>query len=316
MESVVYDIIIIGGGPAGLSAGIYAGRGGLKSLLFECFDPPSQAVMVDVIENYPGFPEGIEGFRLIERLKHQAENFGLEFRKARVDRVAPDDKEESIWQIKTGEGVYRSLTVVLAVGARHRRLGVEGEEEFRGKGVSYCAVCDGAFFKDKDIVVAGGGNSAVSEALYLTRFAKKVVLVHRRDRLRAVSALAQKAKDNKKIEIILNSVITRIQGKDKVGGVELRNLSGENKSLLACQGIFISVGYAPNTEPVAGLVEVDGSGYVIADETMQTSKPGIFACGDCRAKPLRQAITACGDGAVAATSAIKYVDRIKGRAYE
>ncbi len=315
MESVVHDTIIIGGGPAGLTAGIYASRGGLKSLLVECFAPASQIVTADLIENYPGFPDGIDGFQLIERFKNQAKNFGLEFYVGKVDNIILQDKEKNIWQIKTGDKFYHSLTVILAVGARHRHLGVEGEEKFRGRGVSYCAVCDAAFFKDKDIVVVGGGNSAVSEALYLTRFARKVILVHRRNRLRAVPVLAQRAKDNQKIEFIWNSIITQIRGKDRVEGVDLKNLVDETTSYVSCGGVFISIGYVPNTDLIAGLVELDDSGYVITDQAMRTSRSGVFACGDCRAKSLRQAVTACGDGAVAAFSAIEYVDRIKGRAY-
>ena len=209
------------------------------------------------------------------------------------------------------------MTIILAVGASPKQLGIEGEKEFRGKGVSYCAICDGRLFKDKDIVVVGGGNSAVSEALYLTRFARKVVLVHRRNRLRAVSILAQRAKENKKIDFAWNSVVTQIYGKDRVEGVGLTNVANQTQSRVACSGVFVSVGLIPNTDFLgSSLVKLDDYGYIITDQSMQTSSPGIFACGDCRVKPLRQVVTACGDGAVAGFSATEYVDRIKGRAYD
>ena len=315
MSSVIYDAIIIGSGPAGLTAGIYTSRGGLETLLIECSIPSSQAVMADWIENYPGFPEGIEGFSLVERFKNQAKNFGLKLQTGQVKKVVLLDKQKNIWQVNLTDKAFQGKAVILAVGARPKQLGIPGEEEFRGKGVSYCAVCDGAFFKDKDIVVVGGGDSAVGEALFLTRFARKVSLVHRRSRLRAASILAQRASENKKIEIIWNSVITQIYGKDKVEGIYLNNLVEGTQSRLACSGIFISVGYIPNTDFLIDLVKLDSSGYVITDQTMQTSCPGVFACGDCRSKSLRQVVTACGDGAVAVFSTIEYIDRIEGRAY-
>jgi thioredoxin reductase (NADPH) len=315
MTQEIYDMIIIGSGPAGFTAGIYATRGGLKTLLVECSLPASQALMSDLIENYPGFPGGISGFELIEKFKNQARNFGVKFYNGKVESISTGDRQKNIWQVNLEKEVYYSLTVILAVGTRPKQLGIEGEEKFRGKGVSYCAVCDGTFFKHKDVVIVGGGDSAVSEALYLSRLASKVILVHRRSRLRAVSALAQRAKDNKRIEFIWNSVITQIYGKDKLEGISLENTVDRTQSKLACSGVFISIGYIPNTDFLAGLIKLDNSGYIITDEKMQTSSSGIFACGDCRGKPLRQVVTACGDGAVAAFSAVEYVDRIKGRAY-
>jgi thioredoxin reductase (NADPH) len=315
MNQEIYDVIIIGSGPAGFTAGIYTGRAGLKTLLIECISPYSQALMTELIENYPGFPEGIGGFKLIERFKEQAKKFGLEFLSGKVERIISEDKQGNDWQVKLEDRICRGLAVILATGARPRQLGITGEDKFRGKGVSYCAVCDGAFFKDKDIIVVGGGDSAVSEALYLTRFAQKAILVHRRNRLRAVSILRQRAEENKRIELMLNSVITQIYGKDKVEGVSLRNVIDQTQVRIACSGVFISIGYIPNTDFLTDLIKLDDSGYIITDEAMKTSKPGIFACGDCRLKPLRQIVTACGDGAVAAFSAIEYVDRLKGLAY-
>ena len=223
-------IAVIGGGPAGIAAAIQLKRYCIEPVLFEKNEIGGLLKNADFVENYPGFPEGIEGFGLIERFKNQAKNFGLDFYTGKVDNIRLEDKHKKIWQVKTEDKVFHSLAVILAVGARPKQLGIEGEEEFRGKGVSYCAICDGAFFKDKDIVVAGGGNSAVSEALYLTRFARKVFLVHRRSRLRAVAILAQRAKENKKIAIVWDSVITQIYGKDKVEGVGLKNTADGKQS--------------------------------------------------------------------------------------
>jgi thioredoxin reductase (NADPH) len=316
VKPIIYDVIIIGSGPAGFTAGIYTCRSQSKTLLIECFTPSSQAVVADWIENYPGFPGGIEGFGLVERFKNQAKNFGLDFYTGKVDNIRLEDNQEKIWQVKSEDKIFHSLAVILAVGAMPKQLGIEGEEAFRGKGVSYCAICDGAFFKDKDIVVVGGGNSAVSEALYLTRFARKVILVHRRNRLRAVPILAQRARENKKIELVWNSVITQVYGKDKVEGVSLKNVVDHAQSRLACSGVFVSVGLIPNTDFLSGLVKLDDGGYIVTDQAMQTSCAGIFACGDCRVKPLRQIITACGDGAIAGFSATEYIDRIKGQAYD
>jgi thioredoxin reductase (NADPH) len=316
MGEIIYDAIIVGSGPAGLTAGIYTCRGQLKNLLIESFSPSSQVAMADLIENYPGFPEGVDGFGLIERFKNQAKNFGLEFQAGKVEGIVCERKRGNIWQVNLQDKSYHSLAVILAVGRRVRQLGIPGEEEFSGKGVSYCAICDGAFFKDKDIVVVGGGDSAVSEALFLTRFARRVFLVHRRSRLRAVSILAQRVRENEKIEFIGDSVVRQVYGKDKVEGVYLKNLVDQTQSHTACSGVFICVGHIPNTDFLADLVKLDSSGYIITDEAMQTSRAGIFACGDCRVKPLPQVVTACGDGAVAGFSAIEYVDRIKGKAYD
>lgn len=315
MQAQIYDTIIIGAGPAGLTAGIYAAREGLRVLLIENLALPAQAISADLIENYPGFPEGVGGFDLIEKFKAQAKRFGLEPKSEKAEAIFFDAKE-NIFQVKTENNTYRSLALILAVGARYRELGVKGEAEFRGKGISYCAVCDAAFFRDKEVVVAGGGNSAVSEAIYLSRFCRKVILVHRRNRLRASADLAQRAKGNKKIEIILESVVAEIFGKERVEGIVLKkqNVTGERR--IACSGVFIAVGFIPNTDIARSLVETDQSGYIITDEAMCTSQQGIFACGDCRAKVLRQVITACGDAACAAFSASEYIRRLKGDAYE
>jgi len=314
MNQIIYDVIVIGAGPAGITAGIYTARGGLRSLVIESFSPTSQVINADLIENYPGFPEGIGGFDLLERFKNQAKNCGVEFQEGKVEDIG--GKENHLWQVKTKDKTFDTSAIILATGTRYKQLGVDGEKKFCGKGVSYCAICDGAFFKDKDIVIVGGGNAAVEEALYLTRFARKVILVHRRKRLRADSVLAKRASENKKIEIIFNSTITQIYGTDKVGGVLLKNVIDETNSKRECSGVFISIGQIPNTEFLSNIVELDKLGYIISDERMMTSQPGIFACGDCRAKFLRQVVTACAEGAQAAVGTVAYVDRLKGQAYD
>ena len=300
-----YDVIIIGGGPAGLTAGIYTCRAGLKTLLIEDYSISSQAILTDRIENYPGFPEGINGFELIERFKKQAKNFGLETAVGKVNKILPK------WQVVLEEGSYNSFSVIVATGARHKKLEIPGEEKFLNKGVSYCAVCDGAFFKDKVVVVIGGGDAAIEEALFLTKLVKKVIVVHRRDQLRAVKTLQDRAFQEKKIEFMFDSVLTEIKGNQKVTGVLIKNLKNSQEIEIPCDGVFIYVGQIPNTEFLKGLIKLDENGYVITDENMKTSQEGIFACGDCRKKTLPQIITACGEGAIAAFSARSYIEKCK-----
>jgi len=316
MSKQIYDTIIIGSGPAGLSAAIYAGRGALKTLLIECAMPVSQVVLADAIENYPGLVESTNGFELIERFKSQAKKFAVEFQSGKVVKVSSSAEDKNTWQIDLEDKTYLTNSLIIASGSRHRQLGLPQEEALRGKGVSYCAVCDGAFFRDKDIAVVGGGDAAVSEALYLARFAKKVFLIHRRDRLRAEAVLAQRAKDNEKIEIIWDSVIEEIKGKEKVEAVALKNVKDSSIKDLALSALFVSIGYIPNTDFLASLIKCDKAGYIITDEAMRTSEAGIFAAGDCRANSLRQIVTACADGATAASYAIKYLDEIRGQAYD
>ena len=313
----VFDVVIIGGGPAGLTAGLYAARADLKTLCIEGGSTVSQISVTDLVENYPGI-EAIGGFDLVDRMRSQAGHFGVQFSSGDVvsvekERIGDIDG----WRVKTTGDGFRSLAIIIATGANWRKLGVAGEEAFIGKGVSFCATCDGPFYRDREVVVVGGGDTAVQEALYLTRFAKKVTIVHRRDRLRATSVLRDQALKNEKIQFAWNAVVSEILGEQSVKGVRLQNVlnPGDVREIPA-DGIFIFVGLIPNTKFLEGVVDLDPQGYVMADSHMQTSAKGIFACGDCIRKLLRQVITACGDGATAAVAAQHYVEDLKGIAYK
>ena len=311
-----YDVVIIGGGPAGLTAGMYAARADLRTLAVEGGSTVSQITVTDLIENYPGIPDGIIGADLVERLKKQAVQFGLKTASGDVTTVTKKKwGERDGWEIAAGEMRYGTLSVIIATGANWRRLGAAGEERFIGKGVSFCATCDGPFYRNREVVVVGGGDTAIQEALYLTRFAKKVTVIHRRDRLRATAILQKRAFANEKIAFAWNSVVESIEGLDLVQGVRLKDVRTGAVRELAANGVFIFVGLTPNTAPFRGLVGMDAGCYITVDANMQTSVPGIFACGDCIAKRLRQVVTACGDGAVAAFSAQLYVEELKGEAY-
>ena len=327
----MYDVAIIGGGPAGLTAAIYARRARLKTLLVESSTTVGQAVVTADIENYPGFPGVVSGFDLIEKFKKQARNFGTEFKVGDVKGIArhcegvpkgrPKQSQSMgllrrFWRLAMTDGSVDALSVIVASGARPRKLGIPGEEKFRGRGVSYCAVCDASFFKSKNIALIGGGDTAVEEAIFLTKFASGVTLVHRRDRLRATKILQEKAVANKKIKFIWNSTVSEIAGSDKAGSLKIKNTkTGEEKDF-PCEGVFIFVGYIPNTNFLKVVLKLDKNGYVIADDDMKTSKRGIFAAGDVRKKLLRQVVTAAGDGATAAYSARLYVEDLKGIAYK
>lgn len=311
MNKDVYDIIIVGGGPAGLTAGLYAARAGLKTLLIETFSVPVQAVVTDRIENYPGFPDGIGGFELIEKFKNQAKKFGLEFVVGNVVKI----EKNTEWHVVIEENIYNSLSIIVATGASPQKLNVPGEDKFKGKGVSYCAVCDGALYKGKDIVAIGGGDTAVEEALFLTKFCRKVTLIHRRDRLRAVKILQERVLSNKKTEFVWDSVVSEILGSQKIEAVRIKNIKTQEEKNLSCDGVFIFVGLIPNTSFLKGIIELNEKEYIVVDENMKTSKEGIFACGDCRKKLLRQVVTACGDGAMAAFSARQYIEELKGTVY-
>lgn len=300
-----YDVIIIGGGPAGLTAAIYASRARLKTLLMESYSVACQAVTTDRIENYPGFPEGVNGFELIEKFKKQAEKFGTEFIAAEVKEVR---EAKPGWRIVTEDKSYIALSTIIAVGASPKRLDVPGEDKLRGRGVSYCGTCDGALFKNKEVVVVGGGDTALEEAIFLTRFAKKVTVIHRRNALRGTKILQERAFSNKKIEFVWDAVISEILGEPKVSAVKVKNVKTGVEKDLSCDGVFIFVGYTPNTVFLKDLLLLDQSGYVVADDNCLTSKPGIFACGDCRKKLLRQVVTACGDGATSAFACQHYIE--------
>jgi thioredoxin reductase (NADPH) len=313
----LYDTVIIGGGPAGLTAGIYAARARMKTLLLEKMMVGGQAATTETIENYPGFPEGIAGPELTERMREQAEKFGVDFADGEVNEVKEAMFENGKGFLLVAEGgEYRALTLIVATGAQASSLKIPGEKKFTGKGVSYCATCDGPFFRDQDIVVAGGGDTAVEEALFLTKFAKKVYLVHRRDRLRATKILQDRALANPKIELVWDSVLTEIAGEISVEKVRLKNVKTGEETELAVRGVFVFVGIVPNTEFLQELVEMNSTGYIVTDDNMQTTAQGVFACGDARRKLLRQVVTACGEGATAAFSAQHYVEELKGIAYK
>jgi len=312
----MYDVIIIGGGPAGFTAGIYAARAALKALLLEGATTVSQITVTDLIENYPGIPEGIGGYELISRMRAQGEKFNLSVKQADVVKVIPRKTGETTsWQVETSGGTFETLALIVATGANWRRLGVPGEEALKGRGVSYCATCDGPFFRNKEVMVVGGGDTAIQEALFLTRFAEKVTVIHRRNRLRATKILQERAFAHPKIEFIWESVVEEIVGKDYVEGVVVKNLPTGEKKTYKADGIFVFVGLTPNTELFRNLVKLDEGGYIKVNQRMETSTKGIFACGDCTSKLLRQVVTACGDGATAAFAAELYVEALKGEAY-
>ena len=313
---MIYDVIIIGGGPAGLTAGIYASRARLKTLLLESITISTQAVTTSEIENYPGFPEGASGFDLIEKFKKQAVKFGTEI-KAKTVKSLKETKAEgkNAWLVEADGETFSAFSVILASGAKPKKLGIPGESKFIGRGVSYCAVCDAAFFKEKSVVVIGGGDTAIEDAVFLTKFAKKVTVIHRRDRLRATKILQERALSNKRIEFALNSVAIDIMGDKKVTSVQIENVKTKEKKEILADGVFVLIGYEPNTEFLKGTVKMDEKGYVISDDDMRASVPGLFACGDLRKKLLSQVVTAAGEGATASHSARLYVEEIKGESY-
>jgi thioredoxin reductase (NADPH) len=314
-DQKLYDVVIIGGGPAGFTAGIYAARASLKVLLIEGTTTVSQITVTDLIENYPGIPEGINGFDLMQLFRQQAEKFGLEIRPGDVSALTREQQNgQDMWRVTAGSE-YLTMAAIIATGANWRKVGVPGEDVFAGKGVSYCATCDGPFYRNKEVIVIGGGDTAIQEAIFLTHFAAKVTVIHRRHRLRATKILQERAFANKKISFLWDSVVEEIGGRDFVQEVFFKNLETGQESSLAADGVFVFVGLTPNTEICRGLMELDKSGYIIADDRMQTSAPGIFAGGDCTSKLLRQVVTACGDGATAAFSAQLYVEALKGETY-
>jgi thioredoxin reductase (NADPH) len=316
MSDGTYDLIIVGGGPAGLTAGLYAARGRMNVLLLESLSVMGQAAMTEKIENYPGI-DSVSGFELMDRMKKQAAGFGLECGTGNVESVVQEKGEgHSLFNI-SGDGFeYRALSVILAAGASPRKLDIPGESELTGSGVSYCATCDAAFFRDKRIVVIGGGNSAVEEALFLTRFGRKVTIVHRRDRLRASGIVRERAFASEKMDFVWDSVPVRVNGDGRVESLTLKNIKTGETSDLGCDGVFVFIGWEPNTDFVRDLVDLGRGGAISTGPSLSTSRKGVFAAGDCREKKLHQVVTACGDGAVAAYSAQQYVDELKGVAYK
>ena len=299
-----YEVIIIGGGPAGLTAGLYAARARLNSLLIEKGMVGGQIASAERVDNYPGFPEGIGGIELGELIRQQAEKYGLKTLTAEVIGLEPQQKRK---MVKTTEGDFIAKAVIIAGGSNRQKLGVPGEEKFTGKGVSYCATCDAAFFRDRPVAVVGGGNAAITEALHLVKFASKVIVIHRRRQLRATPVLQEKAFSEPKIELLWDTVVEAIEGGDFVERIILRQVETGKKSTLEVDGVFISVGLKPDTDYLKGFLPLDDAGYIVTDDKMETEIPGIFAAGDIRHNSPRQAITAAGDGATAAVYAGKFI---------
>lgn len=308
-EDNIYDCIIIGAGPAGLSAGLYASRGNLKTLIIEKAIVGGQLQVTHEIENYPGM-DHMTGPQISDAMEEQTKRFGCEV--LVNSKVTAIDLQAQPKKILCDDKEYFAKTVIIASGSDHNHLGVPGEEELGGKGVSYCAVCDGAFFKERELVVVGGGSSAVEEGNFLTKFASKVTLVHRRDELRAERILQNRFKANPKTNIIWDTVVESING-DMLGvtSVTLKNLKTNEITEFPCEGVFIYVGLSPNTQYLDGSVAIDGAGKILTNEKMETNIPGVFACGDIRNTPLKQAVTAASDGSLAATMAIAFVESLE-----
>lgn len=304
--AVDYDLVIIGAGPAGLTAGLYAARARMKVLLLEKAVPGGQILVTDWIENYPGFPEGISGYDLAEKMRIQAQDLGLEIETAQVHSL---NLSAGIKEIVLKDRKLRTKSLIIASGASPKKLGI-GEGKYMGKGISFCATCDAPFFKNKTVVAIGGGDTAVQEAIFLTKFAKKVYLVHRRDELRATKILQERAFANDKIEFIWDSVATGVEGLFGIEGVHVKNIKTDKETTIKADGCFIWVGILPNTEFVQDSVKTDAFGFIVADANMQTNVPGVYVAGDVRDTPLRQIATAVGDGAIAAVSAEHYIENL------
>lgn len=302
----IYDVIIIGGGPGGYSAALYASRAGLDTLVIEKFSVGGQMTLTDVIDNYPGFEEGTDGISLGFKMQQSAERFGA---KTEYDEVISVSLAGEIKTVTSVSAEYKSKTVIIATGANPRELGIEKETELVGRGVHYCAHCDGRFYKDKTVVVVGGGNSAVEDALYLSRLAKKVWLVHRRDELRATKIYRDSLLKADNVEIIWNSRVTQLRSDKRLNGVQVENILNAEITDIVCDGVFVSIGRKPASELFKGQVEIDENGYIIADESGKTNVEGVFAVGDVRTKALRQVVTAVSDGATAAHFAEEYIIR-------
>lgn len=303
----IYDTVIIGGGPAGYTAALYGARAGLDVIVIERLCAGGQMALTGDIDNYPGFPEGIDGFTLGMNMQKGAERFGTVTKHTEVTGV---ELTGGIKQVKTTEGIFFGRTIIIATGADPRRLGLPEEKEFTGRGIHYCAHCDGRFYKDKKVIVVGGGNSAVSDALYLSRISKKVTVIHRRDTLRAEKIYRDPLMKAENVEFLWNSTVTEILAKDKFTGVTVKDvISGEERDVTA-DGVFVSIGRKPITDFLGDAVELDGAGYIVADESTKTDIPGVLAIGDVRTKVLRQVVTAVADGAVAVHFAGEYLSNL------
>ncbi len=303
-KDIVYDMIIVGGGPGGYTSALYAARAGFNVLVLEKFSAGGQMALTHQIDNYPGFEDGIDGFSLADKMKKQAERFGARSENAEVIKVnlTVNPKE-----IETAKGTFLSKTVVLAAGANPRELGVDKESELIGRGVAYCASCDGMFYRGKTVVVVGGGNTAAADAILLSRIAKKVIIVHRRDTLKATRIYHEPLMNAENVEFKWDSTVTEFLHEDKITGVKIKNVKTGEESIIDCDGVFVSVGRKPATDFLGSQLDLDESGYIIADETTKTSIPGVYAVGDIRTKQLRQVVTAVSDGAMAVHSAEEYL---------
>lgn len=305
MSDEMYDVAIIGGGPAGFTAGIYTAREELKTVLLEKSMTGGIPAITDIIENYPGFPEGIAGMDLVARFRQQAERFGVEIQE--FEEVQRIEKQENQFLIHTEANLFRAKTVIIATGGLPRQLGVPGEKEFIGRGVSYCATCDGPFFKDGEIAVVGGGDAAIQEAIFLTKFASRVTVIHRRDALRASPILQQRAFSNEKIDFLWDSVVTEVVGQENVTSLKVKNVKTAEVKNFVTEGLFVFIGWIPNSQFLDGLIDLDEAGHVLTDRYMMTSLEGLYAVGDVRSKKFRQIAEACGDATVGALSASEYI---------
>jgi len=304
--SVIYETIILGSGPAGLTAAIYAGRSRCCPLLIHGIQPGGQLTTTTAVDNFPGFPQGIEGPELMEKMRQQAERFGTQFVEGEVSKV---DLKERPFRVWVGDEIYRCLALIIATGASPKLLDLGNEEALYGRGVSVCATCDGFFYRDLEVVVVGGGDTAMEEAVFLTRFAKKVTVVHRRDSLRATPVIADRALTNKSIEFAWDSEVSAILEDDQgVTGVRIKNLKTGKESELACGGVFIAIGHQPNTELFMGQLEMDDEGHILTRNGTETNIPGVFAAGDVQDQQFRQAVTAAGTGCMAAIQSERFLD--------
>ncbi len=304
--SKLYDMIVVGGGPGGYTAALYAARAGLSTLVLEKLSAGGQMALSTQIDNYPGFPEGVDGFTLGEQMQQGAERFGAETVYGKVESVELMTEPK---KVHTDQGTFLGKTVVYATGANPKALGLPGEKELVGRGVNYCAACDGMFYRDKTVVVVGGGNSAAADALLLSRICKKVIIVHRRDTLRATQVYHKPLLQAENVTFLWNSAVSGFAFEEKLTGVKVLDLNTGAEQTVHCDGVFISIGRVPATEPVAGQLMLDGSGYILAGESTETNIPGVFAVGDVRTKELRQIVTAVADGAMAAHSAERYLTK-------
>jgi thioredoxin reductase (NADPH) len=300
------DVVIIGGGPAGLAAAIYTGRARLDTLVCERATPGGQILLTDFIENYPGFSDGISPFQLMDNIRRQAERFGA---KIVMDDIQEIRKQESHWQMRGNRGDYTSKAVLIATGSDHRKLGISGEEKLTGRGVSYCATCDGAFFQDKVVAVVGGGNWALTEALFLTRFCREVKIIHRRDQFRAEKILQERVSDNPKIQVLWDTIVDKINGEGRLESLSLRNVRNDKDSELSLDGLFVSIGTIPNSKIVDSLVELNDWGEVKVGKNMTTGQPGLYAAGDVTDACPEQMATAVGTGVAAALAITDYLSK-------